>query len=263
MADNTTLNAGSGGDTMRDKDRAGIKTPIVALDLNPAGSETLMAGAMPVTGTFWQATQPVSIAASVGVTQSGTWSVTVVDSVPLAVSAAQSGTWTVAISAGSAVIGHVVVDSGSLTVTNAVTVVNAGTFAVQNTAATPAGTNLLGSIAQSPQIASAYNGTTAVTPQYTPFTTSSSGPTTIVAAVGGKKIYVLRWKVSANGTTNVNLQSHTTTSLATGLDYLTQFARGGGAYCPLAIMATATGEALDINNSNAIAISGEVTYVQY
>ena len=49
MADNTTLDPGTGGDTIRDKDRAGVKTPIVALDLNPAGAETLMSGAMPVT----------------------------------------------------------------------------------------------------------------------------------------------------------------------------------------------------------------------
>lgn len=49
MADNTTLNPASGGDTIRDKDRAGVKTQIVALDLNPAGSETLMNGKMPVT----------------------------------------------------------------------------------------------------------------------------------------------------------------------------------------------------------------------
>ena len=48
MADNTQLNAGSGGDTIRNKDRSGIKTQVVALDLNPAGTESLMAGVMPV-----------------------------------------------------------------------------------------------------------------------------------------------------------------------------------------------------------------------
>jgi hypothetical protein len=69
---------GGTGDTIRDKDRAGVKTQIVGLDLNIAGAETLMAGSLPVTGpltdtqlratavpvsgTFFQATQPVSIA---------------------------------------------------------------------------------------------------------------------------------------------------------------------------------------------------------
>lgn len=51
MADNTLLNTGAGGDTIRDKDRAGVKTQIVALDLNPAGTETLMAGLMPISAT--------------------------------------------------------------------------------------------------------------------------------------------------------------------------------------------------------------------
>jgi hypothetical protein len=48
MADNTQLNTGTGGDICRDKDRgSGVKTQIVALDLNPAGSEDLMADFMP------------------------------------------------------------------------------------------------------------------------------------------------------------------------------------------------------------------------
>lgn len=68
MSNNTTLNAGSGGDVLRDIDKAGVKTPVVTIDLGGAGAESLIAGAMPVTGTFWQATQPVSIASAVPVT---------------------------------------------------------------------------------------------------------------------------------------------------------------------------------------------------
>lgn len=49
MADNVILDPGSGGSTVRTKDRTGIETQIFALDLNPAGSETLMSGAMPIT----------------------------------------------------------------------------------------------------------------------------------------------------------------------------------------------------------------------
>jgi hypothetical protein len=44
LADNTQLNTGTGGDTIRDKDRAGVKTQIVGLDLNPSGSEVLGTG---------------------------------------------------------------------------------------------------------------------------------------------------------------------------------------------------------------------------
>jgi hypothetical protein len=206
-------------------------------------SGTFFQTTQPVSGTFWQTTQPVSIAASVTVAQATAASLnaTVVGTGTFAVQAAQSGTWNV----------------GTVTTVSTVTAVTAITNAL------PAGTNLLGSIAESPQIGTAYNGTTAATVQYASFSTSSSGATTIVAAVSGKKIYVLRWSVSSNGATNVNLQSHTTTTNATGTRYLTQYAGAGGAYCPLGIMATTAGEALDINNSAAIAISGELTYCQF
>lgn len=44
MADNTLLNSGTGGDTIRDKDRAGVKTQVVGLDINVGGSEVLGLG---------------------------------------------------------------------------------------------------------------------------------------------------------------------------------------------------------------------------
>ena len=187
---------------------------------------------------------------TVAATQSGTWTNTVTQATAASLNATVVGTGTFAVQAAQSGTWNI----GTVTTVSAVT-------AISN--ALPAGTNLLGSIAQSPQIASAYNGTTAATVQYASFSTSSSGATTIVSAVGGKKVYVLRWSVSSNGNTNVNLQSHTTTTNATGVRYLTQYASGGGAYCPLGIMATTTGEALDVNNSAAVAISGEITYVQF
>lgn len=46
MADNSSQ---TGADTIRDRDRSGIKTQIFGLDLNPAAAtETLMAGTMPI-----------------------------------------------------------------------------------------------------------------------------------------------------------------------------------------------------------------------
>lgn len=46
MSDNTTLNTGTGGDTIRDKDRAGVKTQVAGLDMNVGGSsEVLMTAA--------------------------------------------------------------------------------------------------------------------------------------------------------------------------------------------------------------------------
>jgi hypothetical protein len=45
MADNSVFDPGAGGDTYRSKDRAGIKTEIVGLDIGIGGTETLMTAA--------------------------------------------------------------------------------------------------------------------------------------------------------------------------------------------------------------------------
>jgi hypothetical protein len=51
MADNTILNTNTTtGDTIRDIDRAGVKTQVVTLDLGGT-TESLMAGVMPVAKT--------------------------------------------------------------------------------------------------------------------------------------------------------------------------------------------------------------------
>lgn len=77
-------------------------------------SGTFFQATQPVSGTFWQATQPVS--GTVAATQSGTWNVVlgaettkVIGTVNIA-----SGQ-TVGIAAGSAVIGHVIVDTAPTT----------------------------------------------------------------------------------------------------------------------------------------------------
>ena len=129
MADNTTLTIGSGGDTIRDKDRSGVKTQIVGLDLAPGGSETLMNGSMPVTAASLPLPSGASTAAkqpALGTAGSASSDVITVQGVasmtPLLVTASfasaqavtQSGTWTVGISASQTIA-----------------VTNTGTFAVQ------------------------------------------------------------------------------------------------------------------------------------
>jgi hypothetical protein len=126
----------------------------------------------------------------------------------------------------------------------------------------PAGTNLLGQVSASDETTTVYSGTTALTPKFALISASSSGATTVVAAVAGKRIRVLRWSLSSNGAVNVKWQSHITPTDLTGLFYLTQFANAGGAYCPVGIFQTISGEALDINLSGAVAVGGVLTYVE-
>lgn len=63
MADNTTLNPGVGGDVVAADDVGGVKYQVVKLDLGGDGASSPVSGALPVSGTFFQATQPVSAAA--------------------------------------------------------------------------------------------------------------------------------------------------------------------------------------------------------
>jgi hypothetical protein len=56
------LNPGpsSGGQPVRSVTKSGEEVQVVTLDLGGAGAEALLSGSIPVTGTFFQATQPVS-----------------------------------------------------------------------------------------------------------------------------------------------------------------------------------------------------------
>ena len=60
MADNIELNPGTGGAVTATDDVAGVHFQRIKLDLGADGVSTPVVGALPVSGTFWQATQPVS-----------------------------------------------------------------------------------------------------------------------------------------------------------------------------------------------------------
>lgn len=69
MADNTTLNSGAGGDTIRDIDRSGVKTQVVTLDLGGSGTESLISGVIPTATTEYSAkNKPVQLDEDLNVT---------------------------------------------------------------------------------------------------------------------------------------------------------------------------------------------------
>ena len=89
--------------------------------------------------------------------------------------------------------------------------------------------------------------------------TSSSGATQLVAAVTGKKIRVLSYVLFCNAAVNAKFQSGSTD--LTGLLYL---AANGGVSATvegIGCFQTASGEALNLNLSGAIAVGGHITYV--
>jgi hypothetical protein len=252
MADNVELNLGSGGKVVRSIDKGGFEAQVVIVDLGGAGAESLLTGAMPVTGTFWQATQPVSGAVSVS-------------NFPAGFLAAQSGTWNVGITGTVPVSGTFWQATQPVSVATlpalAAGTANIGDVDVLTLPSLPAGTNLIGKTSTAQDTDALYSGTTSLTPKFVTYSTSSSGDLNVVAAVTSKRIRVLRWRTTSNGATNIKWKN-TGGADVSGLSYLTQFKDVGGGYCPVGHFQTTSGVGLDINNSAAIAISGEITYIE-
>jgi hypothetical protein len=104
------------------------------------------------------------------------------------------------------------------------------------------------------------DGATSLVPRYVAVAASASGDNTVIAAVAGRRIVVLCGKLMANGTVNSKWKSGASTDI-TGLEYLIA---NDGYVLPFAQcgwFATATGEALVLNLSGAIAVGGHLTYV--
>jgi len=101
---------------------------------------------------------------------------------------------------------------------------------------------------------------TALIPKFAIISASTSGANTIVTAVSGKKIRVLSYNFIANGNVNAKWQSNTTD--ISGLKYCTQYSGLVANFNPVGWVETASGEALKLNLSAAIAIGGEITYIE-
>lgn len=201
MADNVAITEGTGTSIATD-DIGGVQFQRVKVTYGDDGSATDVSssnrlpvdtGTVAVTGTFWQATQPVSLSA-----------------LP----------------------------------------------------ALAAGTNLIGQASASNETGTVYNGTTALTPKFATIAASSSGNNTLVAAVTSKKIRVLAYNFIANGTVNAKFQSGAGGTDLTGLKYCV--ANGGicAPYNPVGWFETASNTLLNLNLSGAVAVGGELVYVE-
>ena len=139
MADNTGLNSGTGGNTIRDIDKAGIHTQVVAIDLGGSGAESLLTGTLPVS----VASLPLPAGASTSALQtSGNASLTSIDgkvpalgqalaagSVPIVMTAAQLTTLT-----PPAAITGFATEATLSTLNGKVTAVNTGAVVISSSA---------------------------------------------------------------------------------------------------------------------------------
>lgn len=106
------------------------------------------------------------------------------------------------------------------------------------------------------------NGTTALTPKFAAIAASSSGNNTLIAAVTGKKIRVLAYNLITNAAVNAKFQTGAGGTDLTGLKY---FAANGGIcapFNPLGWFETASAALLNLNLSGAVAVGGELVYVE-
>lgn len=231
-------------------DAAGAPTAGTVLAVQGIASGT----AVPVSGTFWQATQPVS-GTFWQATQPVSGTVTVTDGAGALNVIVDSGTTTVTQGTGTNL--HTVVDSGSITAvqgtgTNLHTVVDSGTITAN------AGTGYGGCAG-----ATVANTTTVA------INTASAATVALVAASGATVVYVCAYNFMSAGTTNVTLEYGTGATCGTGTTVLTGayplIAQTGVAYGNGAgvVLKTPASQALCIVNSQAIQISGSITYAQF
>lgn len=183
--------------------------------------------------------------------------------------AGQTDNVAVNLNAGTNTIGKLAANSG-VTI-GAVEIAAAQTLATVTTVsavtaitnALPAGTNLLGRTSSSDETSTIYNGTTALTPKFAAIAASSSGNNTVIAAVTSKKIRVLAYNIIGNGAVNAKWQSGASGTDLTGLKYIA--AAGGGIcanYNPVGWFESASGVLLNLNLSGAVAVGGEIVYVE-
>lgn len=107
------------------------------------------------------------------------------------------------------------------------------------------------------------NGATSLTPKFAAISASTSGDNTIVAAVTSKKIRVLAYNLMGAGAVNARFQTAAAGAYLTGLKYI---AAAGGGICapfnPVGWFETVAGDLLNLELSGAVAVGGEIVYVE-
>lgn len=91
---------------------------------------------------------------------------------------------------------------------------------------------------------------------------ASSGDNTIVAAVADKKIRVLACVLSASNQVNAYFRSGTAGDQKSGIMYMAQYGGAVRDHNPHGWFETDAGDALVLNLSGAVAVGGEITYIE-
>lgn len=254
MADGTTLNIGSGGDTILTEHpgSSGPKIPVSkiytgALDAN--GGPVTVTNPLPVelsdaTNVIGTAAHPVRTDPTGTTTQP--------------VSAAALPLPSGASTAASQSTGNTTLASILAALQATLTIAGTVTANVAN-ATLAAGTALIGAVASALRTDSIMNGTTSLTPKFAKVTLAATGE--FVPLVGGKKIRILRYSLMADAACTVWFKSHTAGQIS-GSKYLSANGGAGGTFSPIGHFETVSGEALDLNITGTANVSGDISYVE-
>ena len=277
-------------------------TPSGTQDVNVVNTVinvTASGGSIPVTGTFWQATQPIggTVSVSTGlISLSGTSDVNIINgsvnvtasggSIPVTGSFYQatqpiSGTVNVfnvlsatgvliaAMTTGTVNVVNTVAISGTATVmpsgTQDVNVTNVLSATGVVVASVTTGTMDIANVPNVhayPQTDILYNATTGLTPKFAVIDSSTSGDNVIITSVGGKKLRVLQFGYVVAGDMVVRFES---SEGGTAMSGQMEHKEGSGmnsGYNPFGHFETTAGHSLNIELSTAISIDGYVVYVE-
>ena len=227
--------------------------------------------AVPVSGTFYQATQPVSAAALPLPTGAATDAKQDTGNGSLGTLAgAVSGTEVqvdvvASLPAGTNAIGKLAANSGVDIGDVDILSIAAGDNNIGNVdiaSEIPAGTNLIGKASVAQDTSAIYNGATALTPKFAAISGATSGDNTLVAAVANKKIRVLALALVAITAVNVRFENG---AAGTALSGVMSIGATGGfvlPFNPTGWFETGSNTLLNMELSAAVQVSGCLTYVE-
>lgn len=123
----------------------------------------------------------------------------------------------------------------------------------------PASSRSTDSVGATTDVLAVADGLTAVTVKFASISTASSGYTSLVSAVTGKKIRVLSYAIVATAAVTAGFAS-----ASTAITGAMSLAANGGvsAQAPQGLFETASNTALRLNLGGAVQVSGHLSYVE-
>lgn len=126
----------------------------------------------------------------------------------------------------------------------------------------PAVAKLASGVTAKLDTATIQNGSTALTPKFASISGNTSGDNTLVSAVSGKKIRVLSITVISAGDVDFRIEDGAGGSALSGVMTLTANSGFSASFSPVGHFETSSNTLLNMELSDAIQVSGFLTYIE-